>query len=181
MFFIQNVKDTIKLNGFTIKHGSAHSETNHYGGGIYCYNSKLLLTNINLDENIASRPNIRGIGGGIYIQNSYVSLDTVQIRYCSALYTGGGVYCIASSLYCNHSRIENNGCLRKGCVPLHFSHSNLTIKNSMIANNSHPSGEYQDINIWHCTGIFENVIVYNDSITFYESSIELINCNIPGY
>ena len=183
VFFIHNISDTIKLNGFTIANGLAHAETNYYGGGIYCYNSKLLLTNINIDRNFAFLPNARGTGGGIYVDGSYISLDRVNIRYCVALYSSGAIHCINSSLNCNCSKIENNSTRRYG-PSIHFDNSNLRIKNSTIGNNHYSvetRPDYTDINVWHCSGFFENVTVYNDSINFSESTIELINCNLPGY
>lgn len=181
VFFIHNARDTIKLNGFTITHGDGKTRNNFHGGGVYCYNSKLLLNNIIIDQNHSLTHYSGGKGGGLYVEESYVKLDNVRITNNSAYEYCGGIYCANSDFYCSNSRIENNHNYYSSGYNLYFEDSYLEIRNSLIRNNPNLDEDYADIGFAFCTGIMENVEIFNDSVDFYESTIELINCTISGH
>ena len=190
VFTIYGVTDTLRLNGFTIKNGHAKLTdpqlpepfTSYNGAGIYSSNSNIKLTNFIIVENSASEPNSRGDGGGLYIDNSNILLDNVQIQNNYGLNTGGAFYCENSNLKIFNSLIENNTSSWGGS-PITIWFSTVDFKNVIFKDNENAFDmeTRPELNIYDCTGLFENVSAINDSVLIENCTIELINCNIPGY
>lgn len=191
VFTIDGVTDTLRLNGFTIKNGHAKLTdpqlpepkfTSYNGAGIYSSNSNIKLTNLIIVENSASEPNSRGDGGGLYIDNSNILLDNVQIQNNYGLRTGGAFYCENSNLKIFNSLIENNRSSWGGS-PITIWFSTVDFKNVIFRDNENAFDMEirPELNIYDCTGVFENVYAINDSVLIENCTIELINCNIPGY
>lgn len=113
------------LCGFTIRNGQALE-----GGGIYCINSEPFLKNLIIRTNqvyndgggiafFSSSPNIKNlliedntanVGGGIYIAESIVSLNSVTIRNNFAFNQGGGLQAHFSDLFVDSCNFLNNEC-----------------------------------------------------------------------
>lgn len=179
VFTINGVTDTIFLNGLTIKNG----HTNFRGGGIYSNNSNVKLTNIILLENSASAESTSlGDGGGLFIINSSILLDNVLVSDNYGLRSGGAFYCGYSILKIYNSVIEKNSSWWGGS-PVTMWFSTVDLKNVIFRNNENTFDMEirPELNIYECTGVFENVQAINDSVNIEDCSIQLINCSIPGY
>jgi len=107
-----------------------------YGGGIYCGNSVLKISNCLLSRNVAS--------SGCDYANTNVFADSF----------GGGIYCTSqSSVTINNTTISDNsaekntGCVYEGTCQgggIYNDNSTVTIENSIIWGNSMPSELSQD-------------------------------------
>lgn len=74
-------EEVVEINGFTIRNGRTD-----YGGGVYSRNSRVLLQNLIIEDNI-----VAANGGGVYsTTNSEVILKNVVLRNNSANNFGGG-------------------------------------------------------------------------------------------
>jgi hypothetical protein len=97
-----------KLEGFTITNGS-----NPYGGGIYCTGSSLILKNLKIENNVAyvyiapDDTPYGGDGGGIYLNESFVTMINIDIRENSASF-GGGIFSNNSLCTINNAKIFDN-------------------------------------------------------------------------
>ena len=186
VFTIENCSDTVRLNGFTIKGGLAKKKesnptvTDWYGGGIYCHNSNMVVSNMIITDNMAEEDNSQGTGGGIYLNKSGVIFDKVKITDNDAMISGGGINCNKSTLYIKNSTIENNTVSLAGS-PLNFIESFLNISNTVFRNNPNPLWGYADITITDCHGIFKQVSIENDSLSLIRSTINMVNCSLPDY
>jgi len=179
VFHISNVTDTIKMNGFTITGGfigkkdevSAEADN---GGGIFLDNSKLIISNLVISDNLAFKPNQNGEGGGLYINESFISIDECKIINNRSIGNGGAFLCKGSTLSLHDSDISNNRSDRDGVILIWYS--DLYFGNVLMQNNTGPIISM----IYSCSGIFENVIVTGNSFKFDSSQITFTNCNIPG-
>lgn len=182
VFFIENIPDTIRMNGLTIRGGYARDKSmlrnpmDWNGGGICCLKSNLFLTNIILTNNIALQPNSSGEGGGLFIDGSFIKLENVKITNNNALAGSGGIFCNNSSMYTNYLTTTDNDAYWFGWRE-NFIDSYINLKNTSFHDkiSGFNEGEIQFI---RCNGLMENVKSFN-IVYFDESSINLINCNLP--
>jgi hypothetical protein len=176
VFYISDVSDTIRMNGFTITEGFAKEnitiENSYYGGGIFISNSNVKLSNIILVKNSASAPTSRGSGGGLFIYNSYASIYNSFINDNYALRTGGAFYCEKSILKIHDSEIIENSSWWGG-APISIYSSAIDFKNVLMQNNlnNYDLTHYPEIYIYACTGTFENVSIISDSIHIENSQL----------
>lgn len=190
VIFISNESDTIKINGLTITGGFAKDQQgldspenyDWYGGGLFISQAKVKLSNIVITENTAAEPTSRGSGGGLYIFESFVSINLAKIDDNYALQTGGAFLCENSTLIIHDSDIKNNRSSWGG-PPISIWNSETNLKNVQMHDNLNEfnNSYYPEIGLFTCTGLFENVIVTSDSIKIEESQIIFINCDIPGF
>jgi hypothetical protein len=74
------------------------------------------------------------LGGGLYCQQSTVSLDHCTIRYNDA-YEGGGIYCDTCDLDMSYSHIENNSAISGG-AGIKCDDSSVVLYQNDITNNT---------------------------------------------
>jgi len=131
-FCFQNNEDAnCILSGLTIRNGY----TADSGGGIYCVNSKPLITNCIITNNTADF-----YGGGIYCYNASPKITYCIIRNNSAAYDGGGLQCMGGAPEITNCIITNNMATGMG-GGVDFSYpSNPTLTNCTIAGNYADSG-----------------------------------------
>lgn len=125
------------IDGFTIQNGNANgtAPSNPDGGGFYCANVNLQLSNLFIINNTAVSK-----GGGIYIWNSSMSLTNIMIsnntsnidEWCKG---GGGLYCgVQSNLHLENVSFENNTAVSSG-GGLFSEGSTVNVLNSEFTNN----------------------------------------------
>ncbi len=177
VFTIMDISDVLFINGITMRNGATY-----FGGGLYCENSSINISNVVIESNSASKPNSQGAGGGLFLKNSNIILDNVHIYDNYGLRTGGAFYCENSTLKVINSLIDNNESWWGG-PPVSIWLSTINFKNVIFRDNlnSFTHEDYPEIIIAESTGVLENVQVVNDSISIGTSTIDLINCRIPGY
>ena len=123
------------LNGFTITNGYAEYVN---GGGIYCSDSAIRLSNLIICNNTTpfASPIGGGGGGGICISSiASLTLEHVVIANNIAEYGGGGVYCWDSNPLLQDVVIENNTAESIG-GGIYCSNSNPVLQDVIIENNS---------------------------------------------
>lgn len=185
VFTITNVKDSIKMNGFTITGGAADGldgiyDMDTWGGGIVCISAKLKLTNMIIENNSASLPNTRGIGGGIYADESSLILENVQVNQNYGHSHSGGLYLNNSSFVCNNSSFKGNRCYYYEPVE-RFENSSISIKNTIFMDTPTNWG-YTNAEIFftNCTGSMENIqskngfYLSNSPLTITNSNINIV-------
>ncbi|MEA1971850.1 MAG: T9SS type A sorting domain-containing protein [Candidatus Cloacimonadota bacterium] len=134
---INNISGITKIDGFTIQNGNANGTGPYYsnGGGIYCVDVTLQLSNLFIVDNTALEK-----GGGIYCRTSDLSLINILIsnnisnidEWCEG---GGGIYCcVQSNLYLDNVSLENNTAVSSG-GGLFCKGTTLNIHNSEFINN----------------------------------------------
>lgn len=177
---IENITDTLKINGLIIKNGSINTGyDNCTGGGINCLNSNLIIKNSLIIDNWAGHPMYYGDGGGLYCDNSYVLLDNVKISNNRALKNGAALYSYSSELLILNSEISGNSNSYASALMIHSS--NFTVQNTSIKNNSsqdvYPGGlTICDIYVVLSTGIFIDCVITNDNYIISENSdVEFVN------
>ncbi|MDB9853778.1 FG-GAP-like repeat-containing protein [Candidatus Marinimicrobia bacterium] len=158
---INNLESSVELSGLTIQNGK-HA----YGGGIAIDGTTVRIKRCKIIDN-HSPLNIDGTGaggsggGGVMIRNennASVTIENCEIVYNSSGSYGGGIYAM-----------HNN---------------NLTIKNSIIANNSSPNTG----GIYHKASLtLENCIFNNNSgaeggaiRSYYQASLTIKNCTFAN-
>ncbi len=139
----------------------------YYGGGIFCHNSSLTLTNCTIRDNYA------GSGGGVYCEGSLVSFTNCTISGNTTLGSGAGVYLYeASPTFMNCSISANSTGDEGGGL---YSHAACpTFINRIFSGNSAGLGgaatlAYLSPTFKHCT-FSGNVAPYGCAIHIYESS-----------
>ncbi|MBN2172969.1 MAG: right-handed parallel beta-helix repeat-containing protein [Bacteroidales bacterium] len=148
---VQNVVQT-EVSNLIVTNGS-----NEYGdgGGIYCTNSDLTISDVILSNNYAQD------GGGIFCYNASPVIKDVKMINNTANYSGGGIHCSydthpkllnvtieenqaseGGGMYCSSSdpvleevNIENNTAITGGGICIGYS-SNPHLKNVFISDNS---------------------------------------------
>jgi hypothetical protein len=130
------------------------------GGGVCLSGSEVLLFQNAIEENGAMDLNAyQGWGGGIYCFDSMMQLRENRIHDNLSIYTGGGLYCVASSSISIEDNIftENDGWIEGSGAT--FINSTVAMVNTVFWNNA-PSQE----NAIHCDG----------------SDITITNCTFRG-
>jgi hypothetical protein len=153
-YFDGDDQHTIAFSGFTIRNG----ESGH-GAGIYIRKSiEIDLFDLNVNENNSTGS---GAGGGIHIHDSMGELHNLRIENNEA-YSGGGIYMGNSDIILDHVDVlNNNGRNRCGGTGLgsdQFDESTTEWTNSVFIGNT---GLYQGSAM--CMG--DSVILSNLTIT----------------
>ena len=80
------------------------------GGGIYCVNSNLVVSNSKIINNRAAPVWSfgEGFGGGVYSNNSNILIDSCEISHNIMSHGGGGVYSLNSEILIKNSVIYDN-------------------------------------------------------------------------
>ena len=147
-------QNTIAFSGFTITNGESY-----HGAGIYINNSiGIDLFDLIVNENNATGS---GAGGGIHIHDSMGELHNVHIENNEA-YSGGGIYMGNSDIILDHVNVLNNNgrnrCGGTGFGSDQFDESTTEWTNSVFIGNT---GLYQGSAM--CMG--DSVIISNLTIT----------------
>lgn len=130
-----------RIDGFTIRNGLGKpgNVDAKFGGGIYCQNSSLVISNCTIDGNGENAPEL--YGGGIFCEGSIVVIDNNTIKYNTADY-GGGIYCSHTQITISNNTIIENWATNGGGI--YCDTSEGTINNNIItgntATNSHGGG-----------------------------------------
>ncbi|KPA13071.1 hypothetical protein MHK_006719, partial [Candidatus Magnetomorum sp. HK-1] len=90
------------LSGFTLMNGKALEMTSFRGGGIYCHNVSLQLSNLIIKNNQAN------YGGGLCSIQSELIINSVSIFENSVKSSGAGIYCQDSNLVLSSVSIMDN-------------------------------------------------------------------------
>ena len=117
------------------------NNTGHNGGGIYCDNAAIVLTNSDILYNECDTSSTdHGNGAGIYMNNSFVTLNDLTVSHNYGYHKGGGIYCVQGTPVLHNVLITRNIALNGG--GLYFDNCGGRIDGtSAIENNSlHGSG-----------------------------------------
>ncbi len=106
---INGEDETAMLCGFTIQNGTGTINAFDYlvGGGIYVYNSDILITNCEISNNLAGR------GGGVYVSTTYNGYCCPTLKGCKIesnhafLYGGGLLISYYASVNFNQNELCN--------------------------------------------------------------------------
>jgi len=156
LFAPMGVLSGTTVDGFTIRNGKAYS-----AGGVYCYSSSPNITNNIIEWNESTgggggvcaymaspkvvgntiRNNIAQYGAGIYISEGQPVIANNLVSGNTAIYTGGGVYCFASTTspvakIVNNSIYGNTAMANGGGGIYCESSASPSISNNIIAYNS---------------------------------------------
>jgi len=141
------------LSGFTITNGYVVGDFEGDGGGIYCYASRPMITNCNINWNMAKPGwDWGGRGGGIYSKDGNPTINNCAISNNYAI-LGGGIWCYNSSPIINNCITDDNS--GGGIFLVYYSNPVLT----------------------YCT-ISGNTNIGID--IYYYSNPTLISCTITG-
>ena len=152
-----------------ITHVTITNGSTTYGGGIYCANSDLSLSNIILSNNTAEFN-----GGGIYCSNSNISLNNVTIYGGVAHYWGGGIYCLNSHPNLTDVIVNGNTAGYGGGI---FSQdSDISLSDITISDNE---AVYRGGGIYNSSSMssLTNVIISNNAASTLGGGIYSINSN----
>jgi parallel beta-helix repeat protein len=120
------------LNGFTITNGRAL-----YGGGVYCYDSRPIISNCNFVDNSAEYK-----GGGIYSYYSFTlkncTLTSNSSEDGGGMYNDGGSPLIANCVFTRNQANDKGGGLCNG--PFVVPTSGPTLVNCILNNNTANQG-----------------------------------------
>ncbi len=187
--WIENINDTVKIDGLTIRKGWAISNASVKGGGIYCKNSNLILTNLIVTRNFVMYPTYWGDGGGIFCDSSYLELTNVMVVGNKSFHFGGGLECKYSNVIITDSEISKN--IAGAYAPaIRLFKSNFILENTIIKDNDRGvnPGVPSEIDYLHefviisSIGNIKNCTVKNDSLLITgESNVVIIDSDIPGY
>jgi len=149
------------------------------GGGIYCKNTTLNMINCTVNNNNVVDL-LSGSGGGIYIENS--GSQTVTMKNCTfygntSLY-GGGINLQDGSLAVYFSTICRNGNIGSENFSVGGGISDgtlngLTVKNSILANNTGPDPTWGGPDIYSTgtiTDLGNNIVGVSHSYAWIENS-----------
>ena len=168
---------TCTLNGFHVEYGNATGNfPNEKGGGIYCRNSDLILSNLVIHHNRAEYE-----GGGIYIDNSRVEMNDLEITRNTSHYIAGidinnSTFLVQNSIIYNNdgeslggiSISESGGKLRNCMISnnvsgaIASSGSNYAIINCSILNNKSYWSDLSDVRTYNDTLLILNSILWNN-------------------
>jgi filamentous hemagglutinin family protein len=119
---------TVTVNGGSIDSNIASNN----GGGIYTTNgTKLDITNVTVKGNFANVFN----GGGIFADNSTVTVNGGSIDSNIASNDGGGIFADNSTVTVNGGSIDSNIASNDGGGIFAFNNSNVSITNAAINKN----------------------------------------------
>ncbi|MDO9577197.1 MAG: T9SS type A sorting domain-containing protein [Candidatus Cloacimonadales bacterium] len=101
---------SLHLSNLTIIDNSANEE----GGGVFCWYSDLNLFDVSIINNFSSTDLYGTGGGGIHSKSSTLNLANVVFEDNIAVSSGGGLCCISSTLDIVNADFSNNSCLYEG-------------------------------------------------------------------
>ena len=178
------VIDEAIIDGFAIRNGEAYD-----GGGIWCYNSNLTITNCTISGNRAT-DSIFSSGGGIYCDNSSATITNCTISGNITNDRGGGIYYYydSSSTITNCTISGNSTASSSGDGGgINCYYSDPTIMNCTISGNRtlgagggmNCSASYPTIT--NCT-ITDNIAssYSGGGISCFSSDPTITNCTISG-
>jgi parallel beta-helix repeat protein len=102
------------------------------GGGIYCYESNILIDNCSINSNRATE--MYSSGGGIYFENSPAIIKNSNISNNYSGSDGGGIYNNSSNFTCENNTIENNQVTGSGAGIYSYNDSTVYIGNKFVRN-----------------------------------------------
>jgi hypothetical protein len=108
-----------------------YSNSGMYTGGLAVY-GKAYITNTIINNNTTS--NFSGYGGGIYVENGYLSLNKCTVKNNFAGVDGGGIYSVDGII--SNSIIENNKSKNSNGGGIYLKYGNLTLINDTVRNNT---------------------------------------------
>jgi len=120
---------TAVLTGFTITNGNASGNSPN-GGGIYLFESDVVIDNVIIFDNTAS-----GAGGGMYLYDSDPVLNEVIISNNNSTYEGGGIMCFNSNPVLDNVVIYENTTEWSGGGICSYMNSEIILENVTIADN----------------------------------------------
>ncbi len=120
---------TAVLTGFTITNGNASGNSPN-GGGIYLFESDVVIDNVIIFDNTAS-----GAGGGMYLYDSDPVLNEVIISNNNSTYEGGGIMCFNSNPVLEYVTIYENSTEWSGGGICSYMNSEIILENVTIADN----------------------------------------------
>jgi len=150
------------------------------GGGIYCYESEILIEDSNIHNNNCSND-----GGGIYFMysNSNVINSSFQNNFASS--NGGGVYLTSGSNIILQNLVVNNNTSGFSGGGISSSNTDSVLKNIIISGNMSNKGG--GIAFWsYQETIFENVLLINNvgyqggGIYSLSADVNLLNVTAYG-
>jgi len=194
---------TAVLSGFTIKNGFGN-----HGGGIYCYYSSSTLSNLIIHNNSAEHygggiyswnsyfpikiinvlvaENSANHGGGIYLKGNYNTvLQDLVIQNNHSYYRGGGLFLDGHNEILKNININNNVSLSSG-GGIYCESNYIYLENIQIHNNNARIGGGIDFDNSTPTLIGVNIEnnyadLFGGGISVYDSSLDFSNenkCNI---
>lgn len=123
------------LHGFTIQNGTGTIDLvqfEAFGGGIYCVDSSMRISNCLILENDASLF-FSDLGGGIYCGNSSTTIENCTIMG-NGSFDGGGIAGVSSTLTITQCAITGNEASGGGGI--YVEDSSITITGSIITGNT---------------------------------------------
>ncbi len=131
-----------RIDGFTVRNGLGKpgNVDAEFGGGIYCQNSSLVISNCTINGNGDNASDL--YGGGIYCEGSAVIIENNKIELNMADY-GGGIYCYQTEITISNNTINDNWATNGGGI--YCDNSEGTINNNIITENTamtHGGGIY---------------------------------------
>lgn len=154
-----DTKDNTRIDGFTIRNGGASNS-----GGVYCYNSRAVISNCVITGNSTAQGN----GGGVYISGGNVQvINNVISRNKAQRGFGGAIYCwsCGGDTAIVNNTIADNTASQGGAIYVYNSQARMTIAANNIAFNS--SGVY-------CSGLrptLRNNNVYDNTGYDYSGGV----------
>ena len=147
---LENITNA-SFENVTIKSG-----VSEVGGGVFCYNSNLILENVTIEENTSIYN-----GGGIFCTSeSNLNLVNVTISENVAGYKGGGIYCETSYASLENTLIIKNEAVHGGGIWFDDA-DNPNLINVVIADNmASLGGGFAN---WRTDVTLTNCIVWQDS------------------
>ena len=200
---IDNMEEAC-LNGFIIRDGNANGNRSiainglsvyeYYGGGVYCYRSSPVLTNLIISNNTTkmqgggmfnsySTPVLTNVtieknraiyGGGIYNDNSSPTLINVIIGGNLATQDGGGIENKASSPVLTNVIISGNVARNLGGGIDNYNSSSPVLVNTTISGNmasENGGGVYND---GSSSPLFRNTIVWGNNTGVYTENMDTL-------
>ncbi|MCD4817777.1 MAG: right-handed parallel beta-helix repeat-containing protein [Candidatus Cloacimonetes bacterium] len=153
---IENVTGTnTVLCGFTIA-GGYNQEASYGGGGVFCYNSDVILKNLLVSNNRAVT-----WGGGILIDEfSNATIEDVIIKN-NLGYIGGGIVIMESEAFLTNIKVLNNSAFVSGGIEAIYC--SLVIENSQISGNSVSYTNGGGISISNPDSVIMNNVLISDN------------------
>ena len=138
LYHVVTGADDALLHGLVVRNGYAPGGgflSDERGGGIYCYEAKMRISNCLIDYNEA------GLGGGIYAYGDTITVDSCRIENNHAYDVerngtgGGGINLFAAQAIIDHCTIKDNTSARNG-GGIHVFHGKIVVTDSEISSNS---------------------------------------------
>ena len=146
-----NAHEDCQLSYCSISHsGATGAGVLSYGGGLYCYNTDILVEHSKVHRCHAGNIGAVGYGCGVYVENSDAEFVYTEITNNHPTIGndgpvssyGGGIYLVGGSLFARHCKIQfNSADLAVGGVYIRQA-ATATIDTCLITDNSTPDGSY---------------------------------------